>query len=67
MYGCVVLLCLCVFSLHVCMRFMCDLLCDAVGGVCHCVWWVCLKLFVRVVCGLLRCCTVCDLFACFVV
>ena len=25
------------------------------------------KLFVRVVCGLLRCCTVCDLFACFVV
>ena len=25
------------------------------------------KLFVRVVCGLLRCCMVCGLFACFVV
>ena len=25
------------------------------------------KLFVRFVCGLLRCCTTCDLFACFVV
>ena len=25
------------------------------------------KLCVRVVCGLLRCCTVCDAFACFVV
>ena len=25
------------------------------------------KLFVRVVCGLLRCCMVCDLFACCVV
>ena len=25
------------------------------------------NLCVRVVCGLLRCCTVCDLFACFVV
>ena len=25
------------------------------------------KLFVRVVCGLLRCCAVCDLLACFVV
>ena len=33
----VVLLCLCVFSLHVLMRFVNDLLCDTVCGVCHCV------------------------------
>ena len=29
-----VLLCLCVLSLNVIMRFVCDLLCDAVCGVC---------------------------------
>ena len=37
------LLCLCVFSLHVLMRFVDSLLCDAVCGVCHCVWFICLN------------------------
>ena len=41
-------------------------MCDAVCGVCVIVCVFLFKLFVRVACGLLRCCTVCDLFACFV-
>ena len=57
-----VLLCLRVFSLHVLMRFDCDILCDAVCGVCRVNVVLLFKLCVRVVCGLLRCCTVCDLF-----
>ena len=35
--------CVCVFSLHVLVRFVCDVLCDAVCGVCHCVWLCCLN------------------------
>ena len=40
-----VLLWLCVFSLHVLMRFVCDLLRDAVCSVCHCVWFFSLNCF----------------------
>ena len=37
-----VLLCLCVLSLHVIMRFVFDLLCNAVCSVCHSVLLFCL-------------------------
>ena len=51
------LLCLCVVSLHVLVCFVDDVLCDAVSGVCHCVWFFCLEclcvLFV-VYCDVLR-------------
>ena len=51
-----------------CLCVVCGLLRDAVCGVCVIVCMVhVFKLFVRVVCGLLRWCTVCDSFACFVV
>ena len=39
------------------MRFICDLLCDAVCGVCHCVVGL-FKLFVSVVFGNLNVCCV---------
>ena len=62
----VVPLWLCVFYLHVLVRFVCDLLCDAVCGVSLCVVLL-FNMFVRVVCVLLRCCTDCNFFACSVV
>ena len=34
LYGFLFELCSCVLSLHVIMRFVCDLLCDAVCGMC---------------------------------
>ena len=56
--GCLfVLLCLCVFSLHVFMRFVNGLLCDAVCGACHCVWFIwldCLCVLFVVYCEVVR-------------
>ena len=61
-------LCLCVFALHVLALCVCDVLCDAVCGVCVSLCVALLfELSMRVVCGFLRCCTMCELFAWFVV
>ena len=38
-----VLLCVCLFSLHVLVSFVCDVLCDAVCGMCVIVCFFCLS------------------------
>ena len=58
--------CACVLSSHVIMRLF--VICGVMlYAVCVPLFVVILfKPFVRVVCGVLRCCTVCDVFACVV-